>query len=144
MATITQLGVGLLCQNSCVLFMSDPFPDWSGSSLIRQLSWLIGTHVVKYFIIPLPVVQLWIPCYGIHAQSPQSCLTVTPCIAAPPGSSVHRILQARLLEWVAMSFSRGSSRPRDRACISYVFLIGRQVLYHWRHLGSHGSTTVAD
>ena len=44
---------------------------------------------------------------------------------SPPGSSVHEILQARLLEWVAMFFSRGSSWPRDGTCISYVFCIGR-------------------
>ena len=44
-----------------------------------------------------------------------------------PGSSVHKIFQARLLEWVAMSFSRGSSQPRDRTCVS---CIGRWILYH--------------
>ena len=37
---------------------------------------------------------------------------------SPPGSSVHRILQARILEWVAMPSSRGSSRPRDQIRIS--------------------------
>ena len=37
-----------------------------------------------------------------------------------PGSSAHGILQARILEWVAMPFSRGSSRPRDQMHISYV------------------------
>ena len=48
-----------------------------------------------------------------------------------PGSSVHGILQARILEWVAMPCSRGFSWPRDRTCISYVSCIGRQVLYHY-------------
>ena len=47
---------------------------------------------------------------------------------SPPGSSVHGILQARILEWVAISFSRRSSRPRDQTSIS---CIGRQILYHW-------------
>ena len=37
---------------------------------------------------------------------------------SPPGSSVHRISQARILEWVASSFSRGSSRPRDQTLVS--------------------------
>ena len=37
---------------------------------------------------------------------------------SPPGSSVHGILQARILEWVAISYSRGSSRPRDQTHIS--------------------------
>ena len=45
----------------------------------------------------------------------------------PPGSSVHGIFQARKLEWVVISFSKGSSQPRDQTCISY---IGRQVLNH--------------
>ena len=39
---------------------------------------------------------------------------------SPPGSSVHGILQARILEWVAISFSRGSSRPRDRTLFSCI------------------------
>ena len=38
----------------------------------------------------------------------------------PPGSSVHRILQARILEWVAISFSRGSSPPRDQTQVSCI------------------------
>ena len=43
---------------------------------------------------------------------------------SPPGSSVHGILQARIQEWVAISFSRELSLPRDRICVSYVFCIG--------------------
>ena len=44
----------------------------------------------------------------------QSCPTLCyPVDCSPPGSSVHGILQARILEWVAISFSRGSSRPRS-------------------------------
>ena len=46
------------------------------------------------------------------------------------GFSVHGIFQAKILEWVATSFSRGSSRPRDRTCVSRVSSIRRQVLYH--------------
>ena len=49
---------------------------------------------------------------------------------SPPGSSVHGILQARILEWVAMPFSKGSSWPRDWTWISWVSCIGRQILYH--------------
>ena len=44
----------------------------------------------------------------------QSCQTLCdPVDCSPTGSTVHGILQARILEWVAISFSRGSSRPRD-------------------------------
>ena len=42
---------------------------------------------------------------------------------SPPGLSVHGIFQARILKWVAISPSRGSSQPRDRICISFVFCI---------------------
>ena len=49
----------------------------------------------------------------------QSCLTLfDPVDCSPPGSSVHGILQARMLEWGAISFSRGSSPPRDRTQVS--------------------------
>ena len=51
--------------------------------------------------------------------SAQSCLTLcNPVDRSPPGSSVHGIPQARILEWVAISFSRGSSRPRDQTHVS--------------------------
>ena len=49
----------------------------------------------------------------VCTKSFQSRLTLYPEVCSPPGSSVHRILQARILDWVAISFSRGSSRPRD-------------------------------
>ena len=48
----------------------------------------------------------------------------------PPGSSVHRILQARILEWVAISSSRGSSQPKDLAHVSCVCCIDRWILCH--------------
>ena len=51
----------------------------------------------------------------------QSCLTLCdPKDCNPPGSSVHVILQARILEWVAMPFSRGSSQPRDQTQVSCI------------------------
>ena len=50
-----------------------------------------------------------------ESEVAQSCPTLCdPMNCRPPGSSVHGILQARILEWVAISFSRGSSQPRDR------------------------------
>ena len=47
-------------------------------------------------------------------------LFVTPLGCSPAGSSVHGILQARTLEWVAISFSRGSSQPRDWTWATYI------------------------
>ena len=51
----------------------------------------------------------------------QLCLTLcNPMDCSLPGSSVHGILQVRILEWVAISFSRGSSRPRDQTWASCI------------------------
>ena len=75
-----------------------------------------------------------------HLMSPQNKLTcmlshfshvrlfVTPVDYNLPVFSAHGLFQARILEWVAMSFSRGSSWPRDRIHIS---CIRRQILYLW-------------
>ena len=49
--------------------------------------------------------------------------------SSPPGSSVHKISQERILEWVAISFSRGSSWPISGS--TYVFCISRWILYRW-------------
>ena len=60
--------------------------------------------------------------------SSQSCMTLCePMDCSPPGSSVHSISQARKLEWVAISFSRGSSRPREWTCISCISCIARLI-----------------
>ena len=64
----------------------------------------------------------------------QSCLTVfDPMDYSMPGYSVHEISQARILEWVVIFSSGGSSQPRDQTQIS---CIGRQILYRLSHGGS--------
>ena len=61
----------------------------------------------------------------------QLCLTLCePMDHSLPGSSVPGILQARILEWIAVPSSRGSSQSRVRTRISYLSCIGRQVLDH--------------
>ena len=63
----------------------------------------------------------------------QSCPTLCdPMDCSPPGSSVHGILQARILEWAAISFSSGSSQPRDQTQVTRI--AGR--LYWLSHQGS--------
>ena len=61
-------------------------------------------------------------CHGLDPWSEvaQSCPTLCkPMNCSLPGSSVHGIFQARVLDWVAISFSRGSSQPRDQTRVSY-------------------------
>ena len=70
------------------------------------------------------VLCMWVlsPSSRIQLCDPMAC--------SQPGSSVHGILQARILGWVAMPSSRGSSWPRDRTHISLSLHIGRKALYH--------------
>ena len=55
------------------------------------------------------------------SEATQSCPTLCgPVDCNPPGSSIHVILQARILEWLAISFARGSSQLRDRTQVSHI------------------------
>ena len=70
---------------------------------------------------------LWVPGFllvfhitRMPTKSLQLCpILCDPMDCSPPASSVHKILQARILEWVAMPSSRGSLQPKDRTYISY-------------------------
>ena len=64
----------------------------------------------------------------------QSYLTLCPLWTVAPGSSVQGIFQGRMLEWVAISSSRGSFWPRDQTYISYT---GRWILYYWATWEAH-------
>ena len=81
-------------------------------------------------------------CHSEHwgacaCTQPQSHPTIcNPIDRNLPGSSVHGILQARILEWIVMPFSRGSSWPSDWTHISYISCISRRVLYHSYHLSA--------
>ena len=85
--------------------------------LLLRVQWTLKKYIslMQYICVSLSYVQLLNPL--IH----------DPIAYIPPGSSVHGIFWARILEWVAISSSRGSSQPRDRTCISCT---GRQILYH--------------
>ena len=71
-------------------------------------------------------VQRWTS----YAQSLSCVQLLWPHGCSLTGSSVRGILQARILEWVAISYSRGSSWPRDQAPILCISCIGRQTLNH--------------
>ena len=107
-----------------------------------------------YSVPPVQVSKVWAPLYYlcllrvgvILLYSMCVCVCVCVCVCALshfshvwlcdskdcslPHSSVHGILQTRILEWVAVPSSRGSSRPGVGTCVSFVSCIGRWVLYH--------------
>ena len=57
--------------------------------------------------------------YNGHKKAHESC-SVMPDSLQPHGLHIHGILQARILEWVAVLVSRGSSQPRDRTQVSHI------------------------
>ena len=66
-------------------------------------------------------------CAKLLQSWPTLCNSVD---SSPPGSSVHGVLQARILEWVTMPFSRGPCQPKHWTQVSYVSCFGRQGLHH--------------
>ena len=82
------------------------------------------------------IYRCFLVCFFVDVYSPCVCAQWCPTLCDPMGCSpsgcfVHGISQARILEWVAISRSRGSSWPRDPTLISCVSCIGRQILYPW-------------
>ena len=89
----------------------------SGSTWVYSISLL--TVLVAHIYI-----YVYVYVYFSEVKIAQSCPTLaTPCTVELPGFSVHGILQARILEWVAISFSRASSQPRNRTQVSCI--VGR-------------------
>ena len=86
---------------------------------MRDLS---GVIEMLYIMIRVVVLSA-----RVCVKSLQSCPTLCdPMDCSPPGSSVHGTSEARRLEWIAISFSRGSSQPRDSTHISCIFCMVRQ------------------
>ena len=69
-------------------------------------------------------------------------LFVTPWTVAPLDFSIQGIFWTRILECLTISFSRGSSRPRDQTQLSCISCIGRQILYHCPVLSGKVSETL--
>ena len=89
----------------------------------------IGKEVCQASILSPCLFNLYAAC--VRAKSPQSCWTLcNPVNCSPPGSSVHGLLQARTLEWVAMPFSRGFFLTQ---VLDPGLLRCRSILYHLCH-----------
>ena len=95
--------------------------------IMRLRSSFQGLH---YPISAVPISTTCLVRKESESEVAQSCPTLCdPVDCSPSGSSVHGILQARILEWVAIPFSRGSSWPRDRIQVSWI--AGRFFTYIW-------------
>ena len=94
---------------------------FSKNQLLVSLIFAVVILVSISFISAL-IFLYFFPSANFESEVAQSCPTLCdPMDCSLPRSSLHGILQARVLEWIAISFSRGSSRPRDwtqASCIS--------------------------
>ena len=133
---------------------------WWIKCMSKHKTWTTQSTCINFHFV-LVKTRVASPRHGLVADKEQEFARVFPALGAClnsgsvaqwrptlcnpvdcslPGFSVHWIFQARILEWVVISSSRGSSRPRERSCISCVSCIGRQILYHrttWEaHVGS--------
>ena len=116
---------------------SNPLQYSCLENLLDRGAWWATVHRVAKSQTQLK----WLSTAAAAARSPQSCLTLCdPMDGSPPGSSVHEILQARILEWVANSFPWGSFLSRDRMYVSCVSWTGRQILYHCATREAHKAT----
>ena len=131
---------GLLCRKNCStvglfnireIFHQIHTLVYLSFSLLVQSSLFLETASPTWTPLPPPPFFLQSPflklkcvcvCVCVHACSVMSD-SLQPMNCSPPASSVHGILQARILEWVAMLSSRGSSRPGDQTHVSCVSCI---------------------
>ena len=94
------------------------------SILAWEIAWMEGHKELDTTKGPQHA-QYYMYCCLVSKSCPTLC---DPMNSRLPGSSVYGISQARILEWVAISFSRGSSRPRDQTWVSCT---GRWILDRW-------------
>ena len=136
------LGLVVLQCYASIFFI---FADFYRVVLLLKTVLKYPTFTVKLSIYPFNLVSLFFMCFNASVATIMFIIVMlllslshvwpsyNPLDCSLPGFSVHGISQERILAWVAISFSRGFSWPRDQTHVSY---IGRQILYHWATRGA--------
>ena len=128
------------CPHALFKIKAATIPSVMGEILLTAVSFISKNcpqlkRVTHSRVDPLEVRGVNGVCMYVKSL-PLGLTLCNPIDGSPLGSSVHQILWARMLEWVAIFSSRGSSRPGDGTHISYISCIGRWVLYHQHQLGT--------
>jgi len=127
------------------------------SDMTEQLNW---TELIYILHAPLPCFLFW-KFKDFQKSRESSIIVFTACVyvcvccsvmsdsydsidCSLLGSSVHGIFQARILEWVAMPFSREFSPPRDQTWVSCISCIEGWILYHWATWEAYLVSTVVN
>ena len=108
---VTQVGMLRLCQWRCCCWLSCRRLRW----------WWVVTGMLRVRMEMMEVV-MWQSWWCEKRKWSRSVVPTLCCLidCSLPGSSIHGIFQARVPEWVAISFSRGSSQPRDWTWVSHI------------------------
>ena len=136
-ATCAKTWLTWKCESLCHVWFCDPVDcsppgssvhgilqarilEWVAISFSKGSSW--PRDWTKFFHTTGRLFTIWSPREAkTYMKLTRSCLTTCgPMDCSLPGCSIHGILQARILEWVAVPFSRGSSQPRDRTQVSHI------------------------
>ena len=144
----------LLIHNTLYIYIYNIMPILRNSYLkIRKhtnrhltfcLAWTLRLNSLRHFIFPFSyLVTLWrLSSFSFCCLVTKSCLTLLDSMhCSLPGSSVHGISQARILEHVVISFSRESSQPRDWTCVPCVSPTLQSDSLPLSHLGSPHNLT---
>ena len=81
---------------------------------------MVGYFTVNEIIRRLMGNRIFTRCQSVTPANEMKVAQSYPTLCNPMDYTVHRILQARIMEWVAFPFSRGSSQPRDRTQVSRI------------------------
>ena len=121
--------IGFICLKEAKDSQTSKFYSRTQKYLILYFIVFISKFVFLRWVLFLLLLPIFYVCACLYL-----CLIVSNSLPphelySPPGSSVCGILWARILEWVAISSFRGSSRPRDQTYVSCISCIGRQILH---------------
>ena len=110
----------LQCSDFFTVQLSHPYMT-TGKTIALTRRTFVGKVMSLLLNMLSRLVVTFLPRSESESEVAQPCLTLCdPVNCSPPGSSIHGILQARILEWVATSFSRASSRHKDRTQVSRI------------------------
>ena len=124
---VNKAEIDVFLELSCFMMIQWMLTTWSLVPLLFVNS-VLTSEVLDSCTVEAWLGEFWaLLCYHVkenESEVTQSCPTLCdPKDCSLPRSSVHGIFQARVLEWVAISFSRGSSQPRDQTWVSCI--VGR-------------------
>ena len=105
--------------------------NWEHWNLQTEIPWLCNSYVKTLISLNSDITMFKDKIFQKVNKVVCARLVMSDSLQPYTVSSAHEILQVRILEWVVIFSSMGSSRPRGQTQLSCVFCIDRWILYHW-------------